>query len=175
MPAPDFQRKPHRLPPEEYRGQRWYFITMCSETRAPIFTDRTLSNDLIGILRNESHLHEFLIDAYCLMPDHLHFLALGVAPSSDLLRFAKMFKQKTAYAYRQRTGLRLWQKGYYDHILRSNEEPTRVAAYIWLNPVRKGLCKEFDAYQLSGSFTKSRKIQEEPPWTPPWKHLRMPA
>ena len=84
-----------------------------------------------------------MIDAYCLMPDHLHFLAVGITPSSNFLRFVESFKQKTAYLYVQKTHLRLWQRNYYDHILRSNEEPRSVAAYIWLNPVRRGICKDF--------------------------------
>ena len=175
MPIPEFRRKPHRLANEEYRGQKWYFITMCSEKRAPIFTGRVLSNWLIDALRKESQIHGFLIDAYCLMPDHLHFLALGIAPASDLLRFAKMFKQKTAHAYLRKTSQRLWQKNYYDHILRSIEEPSHVAAYIWLNPVRKRLCKDFETYPYSGSFTNPKRILEEASWTPPWKHPPMPA
>jgi hypothetical protein len=49
--------------------------------------------------------------------------------------FAKTFKQKTAYVYQQETGVRLWQKNYYDHVLRANEGSNHVAAYIWMNPV----------------------------------------
>jgi putative transposase len=175
MATPDFKRKPHRLPLQEYRGQKWYFVTMCSEKRTPIFIDPTVAKWLIEALRKESELHSFLIEAYCVMPDHLHFLTLGVTSSSNFLKFVKSFKQKTAYPYVQKTHSRLWQRNYYDHTLRSNEEPASVAAYIWLNPVRKGLCKDFEKYPYSGSFSKPAKMLPEPPWTPPWKHARMPA
>ncbi len=175
MPAPDFRRKPLRLPPEEYFGQNRYFVTMCSEKRAPIFVDPRLAKWLIEALRKESEVQRFLIEAYCLMPDHLHFLAMGITLSSNLLTFAKLLKQKTAHVYLQRTGARLWQKNFYDHILRSSEEPTRVAAYIWLNPVRKGLCKGFEEYPYSGSFAKPAKILAAPSWTPPWKRAQVPA
>jgi putative transposase len=175
MATPDFQRKPHRLPRQEYCGERWYFVTMCSERRAPIFADPAVAKWLIEALRKESELHSFLIDAYCLMPDHLHFLAVGITPSSNFLRFVKSFKQKTAYLYVQKTHLRLWQRNYYDHILRSNEEPRSVAAYIWLNPVRRGICKDFEQHPYSGSFSRPARTPTEPSWTPPWKHARMPA
>ena len=175
MAIPDFKRKPHRLPLEEYCGEKWYFVTLCSEKRAPILVDPRIAKWLIETLRRESEVQGFLTDAYCLMPDHLHFLAVGVTPSSNFLRFVKSFKQKTAYRYLQKTGSRLWQRNYYDHILRSGEEPTRVAAYIWLNPVRKGICKDFEKYPYSGSFSRPAKMLPESSWTPPWKHAKMPA
>jgi len=110
------------------------------------------------------------------MPDHLHFLAFGMTPSSSLLVLAKSFKQKTAYAYQQETGARLWQKNYYDHVLRASEKSNEVAAYIWMNPVRKGLCKNFVEYPFSGSFTRPWKTSPYAgAWAPPWKKRQMPA
>jgi REP element-mobilizing transposase RayT len=50
---------------------------------------------VLEFLRAESVLHEFLIDAYCAMPDHLHFLAFGKSVTSDILKFSQSFKQKT--------------------------------------------------------------------------------
>jgi putative transposase len=170
-----FKRKPHRLSPEEYQGQRWYFVTMCCENRAPIFLAAHHARWIIKSLQAESMLHQFLIDAYCVMPDHLHFLALGTASNSNLLKFVRNFKQKTAHAYVQETGARLWQKNYCDHILRSSEKSTRVAAYIWLNPVRKGLCRDFQDYPFSGSFSRPWRAPIEASWIPPWQNLRMPA
>jgi len=55
--------------------------------------------------------------AYCFMPDHLHLLLEG-KEEDNLIRIMKMFKQISAYRYRQTSGEPLWQKGYYDHILR---------------------------------------------------------
>ena len=72
----------------------------------------------------------------------------------------------------KRTQQRLWQKKYYDHILRTNERWESVACYIWLNPVRKGLCKRAEDWPYSGSFTVDwRKLMAlgVDPWVPPWK------
>jgi REP element-mobilizing transposase RayT len=110
------------------------------------------------------------------MPDHMHFLALGIAPTSNLFVFAKTFKQKTAYAYQKEHGVKLWQKNFYDHIVRPGVSPSRVAAYIWMNPVRKGFCKNFEEYPFSGSFTRPWKSSPEAEiWVPPWKEPKMPA
>src|SRR5579862_1298573 len=105
---------------------------MCCENRRPIFQDGRIAEWLIDALRSEALLHQFLVDAFCVMPDHLHFLALGIAQTSDLLAFAKSFKQKTAYVYQQKHGSRLWQRNFYDHVLRAGETSAHVAAYIWM-------------------------------------------
>ena len=137
----EFTRKAHRLDPKDYLGQKWSFVTMCCENRNPVFLNNDKATWIVEVLRVESLLHQFLVDAYCVMPDHLHFLVFGKAPTSNLLVLAKSLKQKTGYVYQQEAGVRLWQKNYYDHILRANEKSNDVAAYIWMNPVRKGLCK----------------------------------
>jgi putative transposase len=171
-----FTRKTHRLDLKEYVGQKWFFITLCCEHREPAFLIRNKAEWVIDALRNESVTNEFMVDAFCVMPDHLYFLALGMAPASNLLVFAKSIKQKTAYSYQKEHGLRLWQKNFYDHILRPDESPSRVAAYIWMNPVRKGLCKNFEEYPFSGSFTRPWKSSPEAEvWVPPWKKPKMPA
>ncbi len=46
-----------------------------------------------------------------------------------------------------------------------------VAWYIWMNPVRRGLCREPREFRFSGSFTlpwRSKKSGNSS-WTPPWK------
>jgi REP element-mobilizing transposase RayT len=110
------------------------------------------------------------------MPDHLHFLAFGQTPNSNLLALAKSFKQRTGYEYQQETDERLWQKNFYDHVLRSSDRSNDVAAYIWMNPVRNGLCKNFEEYSFSGSFTRAWKNSAyAAAWTPPWKKSQLPA
>jgi putative transposase len=149
---------------------------MCCESRQPIFLNGEKAKWIIEVLRTEMLLHQFVVAAYCVMPDHLHFLALGTAANSNLLVFTKSFKQKRGYSYQQETGMRLWQKNYYDHILRASEKSNEVAAYIWMNPVRKGLCKNFEEYAFSGSFTRPWKSSPYAgAWTPPWKNNQMPA
>jgi len=75
------------------------------------------------------------------MPDHLHFLAEGIDENCDLIDFVRRFKQKTAYEAGARFGLPpLWQRYFYDHILRRTEAIAPVIWYIWLNPVRKEMC-----------------------------------
>lgn len=105
------------------------------------------------------------------MPDHLHFLSEGLSDTCDLVKFVNTFKQQTAYQFRKMHGTRLWQRRYYDHIMRPNEPLEDPACYIWWNPVRKGLCDNPNLYPLSGSQTIDWMKRSSAPaqWTPPWK------
>ncbi|GAC1684583.1 MAG: hypothetical protein PVS2B2_23600 [Candidatus Acidiferrum sp.] len=105
------------------------------------------------------------------MPDHLHFLAEGNTPQSNLLPFITTFKQRTSFAHKNRTGGPLWQTKFYDHILRAPDELESVACYIWANPVRKRLCEDAATYPLSGSQTLDwEKLSANLNlWQPPWK------
>ena len=88
-----------------------------------------------------------------------------------MLDFVYRFKQKTAFEYRRKFGVPLWQVKFYDHILRSDVAMEDVAWYIWMNPVRKGLsCDPWD-YPHSGSFTMpwKKKAPAAEYWRPPWK------
>lgn len=91
------------------------------------------------------------IPAYCFMPDHLHLLVEGDTMESDLRRFMSSFKQKSGYAFSRAGNDRLWQKGYHDRILRTEETTSIVVRYILENPVRAGLVTRFDEYPHTGS------------------------
>ena len=79
--------------------------------------------------------------AFVFMPDHLHLLVQG-REGASLPRFMKRFKQLTAFWFKQQFGESLWQKGYYDHVLRGDEDLVKGARYIIENPVRAGLVRD---------------------------------
>jgi REP element-mobilizing transposase RayT len=106
----EFAHKNIRLRPENYRGTRLIFIALCCEARKCVFENRDTARWLVDCLREEAEANRFAVHAFCVMPDHLHALVQGFEPSSDLLRFLKILKQKTAFQYQQRSGKVLWQK-----------------------------------------------------------------
>jgi len=85
------------------------------------------------------------------MPDHVHVLTYGAALDADFTAFVKAFKQRSGYWYASRFGRRLWQAGYYDRILRSDEATEAVARYVLENPIRAGLARELGEYPFAGS------------------------
>jgi REP-associated tyrosine transposase len=168
-----FNRKNIRLAPRNYVGYGIYFVTICSHNRSPHFTETSFGHLALGHLISLSARHSFLLHAFCVMPDHLHFLSESNSPQSNLLRFVTAFKQCTALAYKNRGDGPLWQTKFYDHILRAPDDLESVACYIWANPVRKGLCEAAAAYPLSGSQTLDWKklCGRANLWQPPWKQI----
>jgi len=108
------------------------------------------------------------------MPDHLHLVLEGARDDSDMKRFRKTFKQMTSFHCRSELDERLWQKAFYDHILRASDSLDKVLWYAWMNPVRAGLCADPHDYAHSGSFTMDwgGKALSQLGWVPPWKDLR---
>ena len=140
-----------RLASFEYFGSYAYFVTCATEHGSQHFKDKAVVNSLLPILRETSGRFGFSIYAYCFMPDHLHLLAVG-KDDSPLHRFMKLFKQQSSFAFKKAYGESLWQKSYYDHILRKEEALSDVALYIFNNPVRKGLVAGYQDYPFLGSF-----------------------
>jgi len=83
------------------------------------------------------------------MPDHLHLLAEG-SGDSDLAKFIKLFKQRSSYEYRQAKGQPLWQKSYYDHVIRNEDDERESFLYIQQNPLQAGLVENIEEYPFLG-------------------------
>jgi putative transposase len=167
-----YHRKNTRLRPSHYIGQRRYFITICCDGRKPRLHYPPFAQDVLRLLKQYAARYNFLLHAFCVMPDHLHFLAEGTHPTSDVREFVRLFKQHTAFEFRKTSSVRLWEKSYYDYILRPSDSIESVACYIWWNPVRKNLCARPEAFSLSGSQTIPwmKRAAAGISWSAPWKN-----
>jgi putative transposase len=168
---PDFRRKPNRLPGVSYRGRRLYFLTICTHNRERVFTDSRVVDVALSVLREKCRSYCFGVYAYGFMPDHLHLILVGEKDSAALPALVRAFKGAVATQARGKGISSLWQKGFYDHVIRSGEELDRVASYVFMNPVRAGLSKEAAEWPYSGSFMFDWKRLEAPsePFVPPGK------
>jgi len=188
---PDFRRKPNRLASPSYLGFGEYFLTFCTGGRKGLFVAASESEELkkwrrkvaataetcalvdvlLAALRQTCAAHKFAAYAYCFMPDHLHLLAQAQSKECSLPAFVKAFKGQGTAAVRPLGIHGLWQKGYYDHVVRDSESAGEIAWYILLNPVRAGLTRSVWDWPYSGSFVFDwRRL---PPsgenYVPPWK------
>lgn len=153
-------RKSNRLSPETYVGKQVYFLTINPAERSAVFVDKTLVDDHLSVLRQAADIYGFDVLAFCFMPDHLHLLAAGKSEAADLIAFVKKYKQTTGFAYKRQTGRTLWQKSFYDHVLRKEETIADCVKYILANPVRKGLVGNLRDYSYSGSPVYGDRIFE---------------
>lgn len=93
--------------------------------------------------------------AYVIMPNHVHVLWTPEISLADLVR---KVKGPTAFAANRvlgRTGA-FWQEEYFDRIVRSEREWSRIRRYIEWNPVKAGLAASPEAYRWSSAYVPAR-------------------
>ena len=146
-----------RLRSFDYRGPQRYFLTFCSHNRRRVFLgDEALTCVTTQLVRASAD-HVFSVIAYCYMPDHLHLLVEGCDADASLPEFARTFKQRSSFHWKQRFAAPLWQRSYYEHVLRDEESTVGVVRYILENPLRAGLATRVEEYPYVGSMTLSVK------------------
>jgi REP element-mobilizing transposase RayT len=145
------RRSSSRLGGFDYTGGHRYHVVVITHNRTRVFDDPDWASRGVELLLTTARMTGFDIDAYCVMPDHIHFLAAGHAQEqSDLQTLAHRFKQKLGFEFRQASGRVLWQRSYYEHVLRPEEPLLPYVAYILGNPVRAGLVETVDQWPHSG-------------------------
>lgn len=87
---------------------------------------------------------------YVIMPDHFHFI---IHPDSevDLANIMNKIKGHSSFVLNKQLGRagNLWQKGYYEHVIRNDKDFKEKVTYIHKNPVRAGLVPKMEDYRFS--------------------------
>lgn len=136
-----------------------YFVTACAEQRRPVFAD----GNIVGILTDEwcsaRKLHGWLVGRYVIMPDHVHFFCAAEPEAKTLSEFVRLWKQWTTKRIRtaeprlaSAATTRIWQREFFDHVLRSEESYAEKWEYVRQNPVRAGLVKQADDWKYAGEI-----------------------
>ncbi len=137
MDLPVRKKLPHEAPSWVAAGS-WFFITINCQPPGRNHLCQADTGD--AVLAAVRHNHGKLI-WYCrlclLMPDHLHaILAFGCQPGMEMQASVKNWKRYVARHH----GI-AWQRDFFDHRLRDQQELAEKTDYILMNPVRKGLCE----------------------------------
>jgi REP element-mobilizing transposase RayT len=95
-------------------------------------------------LHEDEALHSL---AWVVMPDHVHWL-FQLGDLVTLSTAMKAFKARSAQRLNEKLGRSgsIWQKAYYDHALRGDEDMQGIARYIVGNPLRAGLVDRIGDY-----------------------------
>jgi putative transposase len=144
------KEKKHRLPETAYKGEVSVAFTLCVQDRQNIFLTSSIVDNFTRILRSLMVRVPCIIPVYCFMPDHQHLIISGTSNQADVLNFIKIYKQKTGYWLSRNLSAK-WQKDFYDHVIRKEENLINIARYILDNPVRRGLVAHWDDYPFKGS------------------------
>ncbi|MCH8505547.1 MAG: transposase [Ectothiorhodospiraceae bacterium] len=128
-----------------------YFFTVVTYGRRPVFEDPVAVNALRTAMRQTMRRRPFVIDAIVVLPDHLH--AIWTLPEGDAdystrwsiikrsvsLQLPHASRPPSTPSRTRRRERTLWQRRYWEHLIRDEDDLRRHVDYVHYNPVRHGL------------------------------------
>ena len=157
------RRRSIRLQNYDYSQPGAYFVTICTYKRECLFghiEDGVIHHTIFGEIvcqewsRSEEIRSEIRLDLFIVMPNHLHGIVVithsngivgahGRAPlhrsPRSLASFIAGFKSvvtRRINRIRGTPGSPVWQRNYYERVIRSEDELQQIGAYILNNPTR---------------------------------------
>ena len=150
------------MPLDCYKGRVRVAFTLCVKEKKQLFTTKTMVERFLAILKDVEEKYECKNWVYVFMPDHLHLIMEGKSEKADLWKAVILFKQKTGFWLTKNVPGIKWQKDFYDHILRKDEDLRKQISYILENPLRKRLVSDWKLYPFKGSLDFN--LNEIIPW-----------
>jgi putative transposase len=122
-----------------------FYFTLVTWHRRPLLA----SEERVALLRTafETIKHErpFAIDGAVILPDHLHCILRLPPGDADYPGLWREIKKRFSREVDARTNARnerlVWQRRYYEHAIRDDEDWRRHMDYLHYNPVKHGLVK----------------------------------
>ena len=165
------RRRSLRLKDYDYSTPAFYFLTMCTHQRKHIFgsIERATINltDCGRIVdscwRSVRTAFDFIEpDAFVIMPNHFHaVLRLNEGNTTQLSVIVRKFKSASARKCNAVLGLsqnHIWQRNYYEHIIRKERELNLIRLYVDMNPALWSNGIEFREYDFRSEEELSRLL-----------------
>ena len=167
----NMRRKRLRLKGYDYSKKGIYFVTICSCGKKKIFCDiddeikkilyydisfdKYIKYTLIGniikdsILNIEKFYKNVKVLKYIIMPNHIHLLIefidfpQSINGITTLSKIIKSFKMSVTKKYNVicKKRQQIWQKSFYEHIIRNEKALNKIIEYIIYNPIKWKLYK----------------------------------
>ena len=140
-----------RLPRFDLPG-RSYYLGCCVHGRRPLFRQEELARLLLDLYVSRRDSGAIALHGYVIMPAHYHVL-VTLRAAESISGLVRGVHSLFARACRERTGLRgrLWQRRFYDHVIRDEEDWRTKLAYTHENPVRAGLVRTPTEHEWSSA------------------------
>lgn len=130
-------------------GGCFFFTVNLAERRRSLLVDHL---DILRAAFHETHRrHPFTMDAIVILPDHLHAVWTLAEADADFAMRSRLIKStfsrgmargERISASRAAKGERgIWQRRYWEHTIRDEEDFARHIDYVHINPVKHGLVK----------------------------------
>lgn len=139
-----------------------YYITSVTHLRKKIFLDEIAARFLLITIAYHKFVLDFKLLAYVIMPEHFHMI---IQPSDErsLSKIMNFIKGNFSRKYNQIYGRTdpVWQKRYYDEVMKSEKDIINKINYIHKNPVSKKLVADVSDYEFSSYNQYFGEIREK--------------
>ena len=155
------KRKPIRLENFHYGAGYAYFITVCTKDRAKILSKITVGDGALDVPKTEltkcgeivekyilstNKINNVCVDRYVIMPNHIHMIIRIEGDSNDLENGTSRAPSPTNKTIphivstlkrfcNKEIGENIFQRSFYDHVIRGREDYAEIARYIYENPL----------------------------------------
>ena len=161
-----------------YQPGRTYFFTLVTYKRQEIFTTQEIRTLFISCVQYVRQYHPFTIEAYCILPDHIHMLWHLPEDDSDYSMRIGQIKRRFSQQYagkidnpipisksrRKRRELTIWQRRFWEHLIRDEDDLHRHIDYIHYNPVKHGWVTRVGDWEASSYQDHVRQGSYDPEW-----------
>ena len=148
-------RRPTRLPQFDYSHFGVYFITICIADRRCLLSQIRKTDHVCDVILSpigkivcewlcciSEYASDCIVDQYTIMPNHIHLLLRirynETAQSKSLTAIIGWLKYQITKTVHERTNFShfpLFQRSFFDHIVRNQDDYERIAKYMYENPV----------------------------------------
>ena len=147
----DFGRRPPRLG-RIFATSPVYFVTFCTHERQRFLAKDEVHTAFVLFAKRAEETYNVAVGRYVIMPDHVHLFVRGDC-NFRLGPWIGALKQALAKsATLSRAKGQIWEEGFFDHVLRSNESYSQKWNYVRENPVRAGLVKSAADWLYQGEI-----------------------
>lgn len=155
-----------------------FFFTIVTYRRQQIFVGDDVINELRNVVKEVKQKHPFQIDAWVLLPDHMHCIwtlpegddayskRIGMIKAKFTSRVKHKFERsefitESKIRYREST---IWQRRFWEHEIRGEKDFEHHIDYIHYNPVKHGIVKNVFDWPYSTFHRYVEKGVYSPNW-----------
>ena len=144
-------RRSIRLQGYDYKKEGAYFVTICTLQRQNLFGEINSGEMQLNVIgqivsaiweKIPCHYSNVELDEFILMPDHLHGIIVitelneNTSSLSTIIQNFKSISSRKINRINKNSGMSIWQRNYYERIVRCEQELQNLREYIQNNPVK---------------------------------------
>ena len=136
-------RKTTRIPKFNYSGSHYYFITVCTHEKEPLFGKPNGLN-VFGLIAKEcmeqisEHYANAEVLKFVIMPNHVHaIIHIKAENAENVIQIVGQYKMVVTKRIRQISpAQKVWQRSFHDHVIRNTNGYLKIWEYIENNPLK---------------------------------------